>query len=306
MTVTPAEPIRSTLRLPFEVDLELTLGALWAGPGDARLRLASGGALRATRTTAGPATLRITPRSRSTFDLEAWGAGAEIALAGAADLLGAPDEPAALTPRHPLIADLIRCRPGLRMTRTANVFEALVPAIVGQKVTGFESANSHRALLRRYGEAAPGPPGLIVPPAAQALAAEPYWRFHSLGLERRRSDVIRRAAAVAGSLQSAVRFGPAELHRRLVSVPGIGQWTAAETIRLALGDPDAVSVGDYHIPNLVGWALAGEARGTDERMLELLEPYAGQRARVVLLLELSGLGAPRFGPRMPARSIAAM
>jgi 3-methyladenine DNA glycosylase/8-oxoguanine DNA glycosylase len=306
MTVAPAEPIRSTLRLPFEVDLGFTLGALSAGPGDARLRLVGGGALRATRTQAGPATLRITPRSRSTFDVEAWGPGAELALAGAADLLGAADDPAALTPRHPLIADLVRRRPGLRMARTGNVFEALVPAIVGQKVTGFESGNSHRALLRRYGEAAPGPPGLIVPPAAKTLAAEPYWRFHSLGLERRRSDVIRRAAAAAGSLHSAMRFGPTELHRRLVSLPGIGPWTAAETIRLALGDPDAVSIGDYHIPNLVSWALAGEARATDERMLELLEPYAGQRARVVLLLELSGLGAPRFGPRMPARSIAAI
>jgi 3-methyladenine DNA glycosylase/8-oxoguanine DNA glycosylase len=306
VTVTAAEPLKKTLHLPFEVDLALTLGALWAGPGDARLRLAGGAALRATRMPAGPATLRLTPRSRSTFELEAWGEGAECALDSAADLLGTADDPAALTPRHPLIAELVRRRPGLRMTRTGNVFEALLPAIVGQKVTGFESANSHRALLRRYGEAAPGPPGLIVPPAPRALAAEPYWRYHSLGLERRRADVIRRAAAVAGSLQSAHRFGSAELQRRLVSLPGIGQWTAAETIRIALGDPDAVSVGDYHIPNLVSWALAGEARGTDERMLELLEPYAGQRARVVLLLELSGIGAPRFGPRMPARSIAAI
>jgi 3-methyladenine DNA glycosylase/8-oxoguanine DNA glycosylase len=306
VTVTPAEPLRKSLHLPFEVDLGLTLGALWAGPGDAGVRLVNGSALHATRTFAGPATLRVTPRSRSTFDLEAWGPGAELVLDATDDLLGASDDPRALTPRHPLIADLIRRRPGLRMTRTGNVFEALVPAIVGQKVTGFESANSHRALLRRYGDVAPGPPGLIVPPAARTLAAQPYWRFHTLGLERRRADVIRRSAAVAGSLQSAVRFGSAELSRRLVSLPGIGPWTAAETVRIALGDPDAVSVGDYHIPNLVSWALAGEPRGTDERMLELLRPYEGQRARVVLLLELSGLGAPRYGPRMAARSIAAI
>jgi len=306
VTVTPAEPLRTTLRLPFEVDPDLTLRALWAGPGDARVRLANGAALRATRTSAGPATLRVTPRSLRTVDLEAWGPGAELALDAADELLGASDDPRALTPHHPLIADLIRRRPGLRMTRTGNVFEALVPAIIGQKVTGFESANSHRALLHRYGEVAPGPPGLIVPPAAGTLAAQPYWRFHTLGLERRRADVIRRSAAVAGSLQSALRFGSAELSRRLVSLAGIGPWTAAETVRIALGDPDAVSVGDYHIPNLVSWALAGEPRGTDERMLELLRPYEGQRARVVLLLELSGLGAPRFGPRMAVRSIAAI
>jgi 3-methyladenine DNA glycosylase/8-oxoguanine DNA glycosylase len=304
--VTPAQPIRTTLRLPFEVDLGLTLGTLWAGPGDARWRPANGIALRATRTPAGPATMRISARSSSVLDLEAWGPGAECALDGAPQLLGADDDPAALVPRHPLIAELVRQRPGLRMARTGNVFEALLPAIVGQKVTGFESASSYRALLRRYGEAAPGPPGLVVPPAPAILGGEPYWRFHRLGLEQRRADVIRRAATVAASLERALAVNTDELRRRLLAVPGIGPWTAAETIRSAAGDPDAVSVGDYHIPNLVSWTLAGEARGSDERMLELLEPYAGQRARVVLLLELSGLRAPRFGPRMATRSIAAI
>jgi 3-methyladenine DNA glycosylase/8-oxoguanine DNA glycosylase len=91
---------------------------------------------------------------------------------------------------------------------------------------------------------------------------------------------------------------------RLQAFPGVGPWTAAEVARIALGDADAVSVGDYHLPHLVGWALAGEARGTDERMLELLEPYRGQRGRVQLLLEASGLHAPRYGPRAEVGSIA--
>jgi hypothetical protein len=65
-----------------------------------------------------------------------------------------------------------------------------------------------------------------------------------------------------------------------------------------------VSVGDYHLPHLVCWALAGEPRGTDERMLELLEPYRGQRGRVALLIEHGGLQQPRRAPRMRLRSIA--
>jgi 3-methyladenine DNA glycosylase/8-oxoguanine DNA glycosylase len=72
---------------------------------------------------------------------------------------------------------------------------------------------------------------------------------------------------------------------------------------VALGDPDAVSEGDFHLPNLVAWNLAGEPRGTDERMLQLLEPYRGQRGRVQRLLEAGGTGAPRFGPRMRIHSI---
>ena len=94
--------------------------------------------------------------------------------------------------------------------------------------------------------------------------------------------------------------------RRLRSLPGIGAWTAAEVVRCAFGDPDAVSVGDFHIPNTVAWALAGEPRADDARMLELLEPYRGQRGRVQRLLEVGGIVAPRYGPRLAPRSIAAI
>jgi 3-methyladenine DNA glycosylase/8-oxoguanine DNA glycosylase len=298
----------TVVRLPFEVDPGLTLGVLWQGPGDRRMRFAEGSVVRAARTPSGPATMLIRPRGGREIGVAAWGRGADEAMAAVPMLLGAGDDPDALKPHHPLITELARTHPGLRMTRTGGVFDALLPAIVGQKVTGFESSHSYWALLRRYGEPAPGPFGLTLPPAPEVLAAEPYWRFHQLGVERRRADVIRHAAAVAPQLEAAARTTNAsvELQRRLISLPGVGPWTAAETARIALGDPDAVSVGDYHIPNLVSWALAGEARATDDRMLELLAPYAGQRARVVLLLELSGIRVPRFGPRMAARSIAAI
>ena len=95
-------------------------------------------------------------------------------------------------------------------------------------------------------------------------------------------------------------------YARLRSVPGIGPWTAAEVALRVLGDPDAVSVGDFHLPNVVAFALAGEPRGDDRRMLELLEPWRGQRARVVRLIESSGLRPPAFGPRYAPRSIAAI
>ena len=94
-----------------------------------------------------------------------------------------------------------------------------------------------------------------------------------------------------------------EALRPALAVPGIGPWTAAEVAVRALGDDDAVSVGDFHIPNLVAWALAGEPRADDTRMLELLEPYRGRRALVVRLLELGGSMAPRRGPRLSPRRI---
>jgi 3-methyladenine DNA glycosylase/8-oxoguanine DNA glycosylase len=151
---------------------------------------------------------------------------------------------------------------------------------------------------------------LILPPSAERLAATPYYAFHPYGLERRRAEVLRRLGALGARLEPAEplrdRAAWDGLAARLAAVPGIGPWTTAEALRVAGGDPDALSVGDYHLPNLVAWALTGEPRGSDDRMLELLEPYRGQRGRVQRLLEISGISAPRYGPRTAPRSIGAL
>jgi 3-methyladenine DNA glycosylase/8-oxoguanine DNA glycosylase len=157
-------------------------------------------------------------------------------------------------------------------------------------------------ITRKFGEPAPGPVELMLPPDPAAIAATPYWVFHPFGVEQRRVQALQRVALIADRLERCA--GAAEATRRMVAVPGIGPWTAAEVVRVTFGDPDAVSVGDFHIPNTVAWALAGEARGTDERMLELLEPFRGHRGRVCDLLAAGGIGAPKFGPRMPIRSFA--
>ena len=83
---------------------------------------------------------------------------------------------------------------------------------------------------------------------------------------------------------------------------GSDRGRSARSGGFAFGDPDAISVGDAHLPDIVCFALAGEPRGTDERMLELLEPYRGQRGRVEVLLEASGITPPAFGPKVEPRS----
>lgn len=292
-------------RPPFPLDAMATLRPMWLGPGDPQTRLEGGRLARATRTPEGPATLLVEQIGEEVLG-KAWGPGAEWLLEAMPRLLGDGDQPQRLVARHPVIADLQRRRPGLRLLLSDNLFEVLLPAIISQKVTGLEARRSHRQLIRGWGEPAPGPLGLMLPPTAERLAATPYWAYHPLGLERRRADTIRAAAAVADRLQSGADDSYAEGRRRLLAVPGIGEWTAAEALRLALGAADAVSIGDYHIPNMVSWALAGEPRADDARMLQLLEPYAGQRARVVLLLESGGPRPPRYGPRLAPRSIAAI
>lgn len=296
--------IRRRLSLQRPLDLATTLGPLAHGRGDRTIRLRASEAWLAFRTADGPATLRLVHGSPATIEASAWGPGAGAAIAGVPALIGEEDEPDRLVARHEVIRDLHRRFPGLRLPASHRVLHALVPSILEQKVTGTEAFRAYAALLRRYGEPAPGPAELLLPPEPATLAALPYYALHPLGVERRRADVIRRAAARAGWLQAAA--DPGEAGRRLRSLPGIGPWTAAEVLRSAFGDPDAVSVGDFHVPNTVAWALAGEARADDARMLELLAPYAGQRGRVQRLLEVARIVAPRYGPRLAPRSVAAI
>ena len=293
---------RIELRAP--IHLGTTLGPLVHGRGDRTIRLAAAEAWLAFRTPDGPASLRVALEGASAVRFTAWGDGAEHALATAPALLGEEDAPEQLTARHPILRRLQRTNPGLRLPRSRRVLHALLPTIIEQKVTGTEAFRAYAALLRGYGEPAPGPADLLLPPAPAALAALPYHAFHPLGVERRRAEVIRRAAGRAAWLEAAP--DAAEATRRLRSLPGIGPWTAAEVVRTAFGDPDAVSIGDYHVPNMVAWALAGEPRADDARMLELLEPYRGQRGRVQRLLEVGRIVAPRYGPRMAPRRIAAI
>ena len=306
---------RAEIALETPYDLGATLGPLVRGTHDPTIRLGAGSAWLALRWPSGPVTIHVR-RSPDRIVAEAWGAGAP-ALADRLPRLLALDPGAASSgdlrdSTHPVIADLARRRPGIRIPATGSVLDVLVPAILEQKVTGVEARRAWYALIRAHGEPAPRPdesttaspgPVLRLPPTAATLARLPYYVFHPFGVEQRRADLIRRVAARADWFEAIVDLPLPDAHARLRSVAGIGPWTAAEVAVRALGDPDAVSVGDFHLPNLVSWLLAGEPRGTDERMLALLAPYVGRRALAVRLLETSGRQAPRYGPRLSPRRI---
>ncbi|MEO5939406.1 MAG: DNA-3-methyladenine glycosylase 2 family protein [Candidatus Limnocylindrales bacterium] len=295
-----------TIVLTEPLDLRRTLAVQQRGSADPTMRGISGRIVRATRTVAGPATIALL-QNGGRIEAETWGPGAECLLEAVPALIGLDDDRSTFDPgHHPLVAELDRRHRGIRLGRTGAVLEALVPAIFEQKVTGREAWHGLRGLIRGWGEPAPGPFGLWLLPAPATIAAIPYHAFHPIGVERRRADLIRRVADRAGRFEEVLGLSREAAYARLTALPGIGPWTAAEVMLRAAGDPDAVSVGDFHLPNLVAFTLAGEIRGTDQRMLELLEPWRGQRARVIRLLETSGLRPPAFGPRYAPRSIAAI
>jgi 3-methyladenine DNA glycosylase/8-oxoguanine DNA glycosylase len=267
------------------------------------MRMAGDGIWRATRTPAGPATVHLSGGGHR-VEVEAWGPGTDWALERAPALIGADDHEEGFEARHPVVAQVRRRLRGLRVGRSDAVVEALVPTVLEQKVQGIQAKRSYAGLVRVLGEPAPGPVPLLLPPPPERVARLPYHVFHRFNVERRRAETVRLVTRHARRLEETTTMSPSAATRRLRALPGVGAWTAAEVSLVALGDADAVSVGDYHLPHHVAWALAGEARADDTRMLELLEPYRGHRGRVIRLLVAGHPGPPRFGPRLPLKSIA--
>ena len=329
---------------PFAVDVRRTLSVQGRGRSDPTFQTDEAGAIwRTSLTPDGPATIRVLPGShpsqpaglaQSTGEIpepvtrvraQAWGPGGQWLFDALPAALGLYDDISGFDPdAHPVIRDAARRNPGLRLGRSGRLMEALVPAILEQKVVILEAHRAWRILLAKYGTPPPGPAprGMRVFPPPGTWRRIPSWEWHRAGVEGVRAETIIRAASVADSLERLLTLPHEEADRKLRTIPGIGVWTSAEARQRAAGDPDAVSVGDYHLKNVVGWALAGKDRSTDEEMLALLEPFKGHRHRATRLIGLSrrtgtsavrpagsatGIsrygtgGPPRRGPRMSVR-----
>jgi 3-methyladenine DNA glycosylase/8-oxoguanine DNA glycosylase len=298
-----------TVTFPGAVSFGHTLAPLRRGPRDPCLRLPGDGSIwRTSLLPSGPVTARISRAAADAAQCEAWGSGAQEFLERLPALLGADDDASDFVPAHPTVAAAHRRVPHLRLGRTGQVLEALIPAIIEQRVPGADAFGSWRVLVSKYGTPAPGPApvGMRVLPSADVWRNVPSWEFHRANVDPRRAQTVVICARRAASLERLVSRPAAQVREALMSLPGVGEWTAAETMQRALGDADAVSVGDYHIPKMIGWTLVGHPVD-DEVMLELLEPMRPHRHRVVRLLEASGQAyEPRRGARLPVQQIHAL
>ncbi len=283
------------------MDVASTLRPLQRGSGDPAFQVVGGVVWLALRTPSGPASVAIR-RAGDTIAVSAWGSGASWAVEHSPDLLGRGDDWSSFdVSGNEFLAAARHRQPGLRLLRTNTVVAMLVPAIMEQKVTSRQAWGAWRYLLRRHGTPAPGPApaGMMVPPDARTWARIPSWEWHRAGIEPGRSATVMRAVKLAPALERTLAHGRGGevVSTKLQSIPGVGRWTAAETAQRSHGDPDSPSVGDFHVPALVGWALTG-APVDDDGMLELLEPWRGHRERVVRLIGGSGFRKPAFGPRI--------
>lgn len=291
-----------SLDAPF--DLRRSWAPLARGARDPTTRVSRDEVWRATRTPDGPATFRLAGVGAGRFVVESWGDGAAWVLDRAPDLIGTDDDPPAPKDFPSPLREHARAAAGIRLVKTHRIYELMLPVVLEQLVTGPESKRAFGNLVREHGEPAPGPTdGLLLPPDPHRLRRVDADAWLYLGILRKQGETLRRVALKAHRMEEADTMSAPDAERRLTALPGIGPWTAGTVMLYGMGHADAVPVGDYHLPNTVAFNLAGEERADDARMLELLEPYRGNRGRVVRMLESGGSAAPRRGPRRPIRQV---
>jgi 3-methyladenine DNA glycosylase/8-oxoguanine DNA glycosylase len=290
------------------VNPAMTLAPLRRGPGDPCYQVVDGAIWKTTLMTSGPVTARITASTRTTVDCEAWGSGATEFIERLPAWLGAEDDATGFAPTEPIVAAAFRLVPQLRLGRTERVLEALVPAVLEQRVAGKDAFRAWRLLVTKYGAPAPGPAParMRVPPPSDVWRRIPSWEFHLANVDPGRARTVVGCAQRAASVERLTARPPEQARTALRSLPGVGEWTAAEVAQRAWGDADAISVGDYHLSNMIGSTLLGH-RIDDPEMIELLEPLRPHRQRAVRLLEVSGLARnPRFGARQAIPDLRAL
>ena len=300
--------VERTLTFPGPVSPGHTLAPHRRGPRDPCFQIVDGVIWRTSLQRSGPVTARISRAAADAVHCQAWGEGAEEFVGNLPALLGADDGAADFQPTDSTVARAHRRVPHLRLGRTGRVLEALIPAILEQRVQGVDAFGSWRMLVTAHGTPAPGPApaGMRVPPSADAWRRIPSWEFHRANVDPGRARTLVGCAQRAEALERVCARPPVDARRMLTSLPGVGIWTAAETAQRALGDADALSVGDYHLATMIGWPLLGHPID-DPAMEDLLEPMRPHRYRAVRLLEVSGLAyLPRRGPRLPVQRISGL
>ena len=300
--------------------LRQTLAAYRSGGYDPTTRLTTHSFLHATYTPDGPATLWLrwardpAPITECGLAADAWGPGRGWILGTVDSLTGGDDRPSAALARFPdappVVTRALRDTQTVHIGASRNLYHALLPTIIEQRITAREALRQWRRLCRALGEPAPGPADVVgdlrLPPSPAALSRRPAWWFHPLGIEAKRARALTEVARHHEKLWAWAGTDPDAAGSMLRLIPGVGPWTVGSVLGPAMGDPDAVPVGDFHFPHIVAWNLAGEARASDDRMLELLAPYQGQRGRVLRAVVHAGEGAPAFGPRRRTLAIQSL
>lgn len=289
-----------TLSVPNPYSLQHSLTSLKSGRRDPTVRFEGGRVQCALLTPEGPVSVAAQVEADS-LQVALNGEGSEWLEPRLPAMFGLRDDPSVFTPDGPVLS-LVKRHPGHHLIRMPVLFHRLVQIVLHQLVTWEEAAGAWQVMVHRYGTAAPGDDGLLVGPTPETLRSLAYYDLVDCGVLPRQARLVLKLAAEHRRIERAWSLGDERLIQFLSRIPGIGAWTLQTLRGSCLGDADAVVTGDYGLPHTVCWFFRKQARGTDEEMLELLEPYRGHRYRVQQLLMQSGMKAPRRGPKMRVRT----
>ncbi len=283
--------------VPTDYSLRNTLRILQMGRYDPSLALTSNALALAVQTPQGSATLEA-EQVGANVHARIWGEGGEWLEERLPALLGLRDKPHLFTPRAHVLRELQQRFPGVHLPRLPLITTRIMQVVLLQLVSWKDGLHAYTNLTKALGEPAPGPhPDLILPPTAQRIARTPVHELCAHGMLERQAKTLHALAHRHTRIERAASEGHIAFAKTLLTVPGVGPWTIEYSMGSALGVADAVLIGDYHLPHCIAWTFAGEPRADDTRMLELLEPYAGHRFRVIRLLWLGGKTAPRRAPK---------
>lgn len=287
-----------------DIDLRSTMKPLGTYSRDPTTRWTANSFTKAVLTPAGSGTMRLTWDGSGHTVAEAWGTGADWLLDRAPHWTGLRDDVGGFDPTHNAqVAEWWRRHPGLRLAAAGVIWQELLFVLVGQRVTTEEALKSWIRIVYEWGEPAPGPCGLRLPPTPEVVVSKSYVDLHRFNVDRRRADAILLAAKRANRLEEAATMNTPDALTRLTALPGMGAWTATSVITASHGDPDTIVLGDFGLPTMVNYAFTGDAarvatdEGGDDLMGRHLAPWAGHRQRIIRLLFTVGVAVPRRGPR---------
>lgn len=219
-------------------------------------------------------------RVRDMFDLDA-------PVADIAEVLSADKQ----------LGKALRHNQGIRVPGAWDGFELTVRAILGQQVSVKAATTLAGRIAARYGDALELPASLAgrvdelrlgrAFPSPEKLSRA---RFNDIGLVTSRAETIRRVASavVRGEINFDNTQDPEEFCRALMSIRGIGDWTAQYVAMRALKYPDAFPASDLGLLKAVD-----ETRGvTAAELTRRAEAWRPWRSYAALLLwsSLSGSG----------------
>ncbi len=237
-----------------------------------------------------PAALDFSRCGERELQVTAHGPHAQALAEEAARCLAQPDHYATFLTPDTGIQRLHWRLAGLRILRFPWLWDSVNSAILQQRIRTADAMRGWRRVTRRWGS--PAPLNLTAFPPPATLAQIPRFELEALDIDHQRAQTMLRFAQESRFHPLTASMDFPTLRAHLLRQPGIGPWTTETVLGYGAGDIDAAIPGDLHLPHLVSYALAGEPEGSDQRMMELLEPFRGHRFRIIRLLYDSGLQRP--------------